>query len=117
MNGALFACKRFGRSVARFILLGVLLPNVVYLGHWGPAAASESHEAAHQTRGADEHDLHCHTGPSKCSGPQATVGSLNVNEDAGLPTPEGPVRLLFGVPAETAPEPPVSRLLQPPQAA
>jgi hypothetical protein len=115
MNGAIFARKRFGRSVARFILLGVLLPNIIYLGHWGPATAAETHAAAH-SHGTDEHDLHCHTGPSKCSGPQATVGSINVNEDPGLLTPEGTIRAMLDAPAVIVPDPLAGRLLQPPQA-
>jgi hypothetical protein len=116
MNGALFARKRLGRSIARFILLGVLLPNVAYVGHWGPASAETAHEDAHKTQTADEHDLHCHTGPSRCSGPQATVGSINVNEDSGLVTPEGTIQPTLDAPADMAPEPPSFRLLQPPQA-
>ncbi|HUF52644.1 MAG TPA: hypothetical protein VMR52_02570 [Dehalococcoidia bacterium] len=118
MNSALLARRRFGRSVARFILLGVLLPNVVYLGHWGVGTSDAAQEAAHhESHGADEHDLHCHAGPAKCAGAQATVGSININEDSGLVTPEGTIRPTLDAPAEFAPEPPSSRLLQPPQAA
>lgn len=117
MNGGVFSRARVARSISRFILLGVLLPNVAYLGHWGVTEATVTPgDVAQAQKNTDEHALHCHTGPSKCAGPQATVGALNVNEDSGLITPPNTVKPTIESPSEIAPEPPYSRLLQPPQA-
>ena len=89
----------FSRFAALVILIGCILPQVTYLGHWpvpgvtSAIAESDEHEAAAapgqpaedpEGEGGIEHELHCHTGPSKCGGPQAMVGSVWVGEDAGL---------------------------------
>ena len=52
--------RRFVRVVALVVLLGAILPNVTYLGHWTvrglePAAADTS---------ADGHATHCHGSPA-----------------------------------------------------
>jgi hypothetical protein len=117
MVGNLFARAGLGRSLARFFLLGVLLPNVAFLGHWGVSTADAAHETTHsQTPSGEEHELHCHSGPAKCTGGVATIGSINVNEDSGLITPEGTVKPALDAPAEIAPEAPYIRELKPPQA-
>jgi hypothetical protein len=125
MRGDLLRPRRAG-AISRFILLGVVLPNVVYLGHWGVESPSpaEPHAAAHAASahghdasgGVSEHELHCHAGPSKCGGPQALTGSLNVNEDAGLLTPAGSLISFTDSPDSFSPEPPAGRLLEPPRA-
>jgi hypothetical protein len=76
------------RLFALFVLAAAMLPNILYIGHWGPpTAAAHSHsQAAHHQPApeADEHAQHCHTGPAKCAGPQALAGAIWVGEDAGL---------------------------------
>ncbi|MEX0683506.1 MAG: hypothetical protein WD904_04280 [Dehalococcoidia bacterium] len=121
MTGDVFSRNRFVRSVARFILLGVLLPNFVYLGHW-TTTGTEAHETTHHHRqpdaaADDAHTLHCHTGISKCGGAQAMVGALWVGEDAGLFAPDDAPKPILLAPAAIAPEPPTLLLLQPPKAA
>lgn len=113
MNGKMFARAGFSRSVARFLLLGVLLPNVAFLGHWG---FTDDAESSHQHETGGEHELHCHSGPATCTGGVATVSAIKVGEDAGLIAPAGTVRPILDAPDMMAPEPPYARLLQPPQA-
>lgn len=121
MKAELLARRRFASSVSRFILLGVLLPNVVYLGHWpvgAEAAAAVEHEhGAPAGASTDEHTLHCHSGPSKCAGGQAMTGALWIGEDARLLDLESSARPQFESPVLIAPESPVTRILQPPRAA
>ena len=120
MKAEFLARRRLASSVSRFILLGVLLPNMVYLGHWGDGGAV-AHETAHEHGTpadvtSDEHTLHCHSGPSKCAGAQAMIGALWVGEDPGLLSTDGASRPQFGSAPQIAPETPVTRILQPPRA-
>jgi hypothetical protein len=118
MNSHMFSRARFARSISRFILLGVLLPNIAYLGHWGVAESADAPAAGHAEKvPSEEHALHCHAGPSKCAGPQAITGSIWVGQDSGLVTPDGAIRPFLEAPSVTAIEPPAARLLEPPRAA
>ena len=51
--------RRFVRVVALVVVLGAILPNVTYLGHWSIRGLSVSAEA-----GDDGHANHCHGSPS-----------------------------------------------------
>ena len=78
--------RRFVRVVALVVLLGAILPNVTYVGHWsirglGGAAAADT--------SADGHANHCH-GSSACAD-QAAYGlqwwsdaEATVSLDGGL---------------------------------
>jgi len=54
--------RRFVRTIAFIVLLGAILPNITFLGHWTirglPAPAAEA--------SADGHANHCH-GSSSCA--------------------------------------------------
>jgi hypothetical protein len=63
----------------------------------------------------DEHSLHCHTGPAKCSGPQATIGSLSITEDSALLAFDAQLRELPSIAQSPKAEPIGSRILQPPR--
>jgi hypothetical protein len=106
-------------TVAVFILLGAVLPNVLYLGHAQPAF-SQSH-AEHQSNtqqetSGEEHALHCHAGSAGCAGAQAMVGAIWVGEDSGLTPSANEARPISDASQPTAPEAPVSPILEPPRA-
>ena len=77
-----------------------------------PTAPSEN--TAPEPAG-DEHSLHCHTGPAKCSGPQATIGSLSITEDSALLVFDAQFRELPSSDVMLTTEPEGSRILQPPR--
>ena len=51
--------RRFVRVVALVVLLGAILPNVTYLGHWSIRALNVTAAAA-----GDGHANHCHGSPA-----------------------------------------------------
>ena len=51
--------RRFVRTVAFVVLLGAILPQVTYLGHWSLQGLNATAEAA-----ADGHAYHCHGSPA-----------------------------------------------------
>jgi hypothetical protein len=69
---------RLVRAGALFVLFGVLLPGISYMGHWGSAGEGHVHPGEEQTAA---HQDHCHDGPSKCSGGVATVGTIWVGDE------------------------------------
>jgi hypothetical protein len=70
---------------ALFVLTSVMLPAIVYMGHWNTAAVNHDHAGeAHNTAHAD----HCHVGPAKCSGGVSTVGTWWVGDGENGPEPE-----------------------------
>jgi hypothetical protein len=119
----------FTRFAALVILFGAIVPQALYVGHWPvPGVTSvtaeallHAHEDAegghHQDEGSPEHELHCHAGPSKCGGPQAMVASVWVGEDSGLLGLDSTPRAQSSETATLSVDPPVSRILQPPQSA
>lgn len=115
------------RFAALAILFGSILPQVLNVGHWtapGATAAQVTHvqstPAVPQSSGHDatgsEHDLHCHTGPSKCSGAQAMVGAVWIGEDSGLLGLDAPPRAQSRDTAILNADEPFARILHPPQA-
>ena len=107
-------------AVAVFILLGAVLPNMVYLGHAQPAP-SHNH-ATHQpgtpqNSPGEDHTLHCHAGPAGCAGGQSMVSAIWVGEDSGLIAPPSEARATAASSKATALEAPVIRILEPPRAA
>ncbi len=60
--------KRLVRVVALVVLLGAILPNITYIGHW----TIRGLETANAEASADGHANHCH-GSSACAD-QATYG-------------------------------------------
>jgi hypothetical protein len=60
--------RRFVRVVALVVLLGAILPNVTFVGHWSVRGL----EDAAASTSADGHAGHCH-GSSSCSD-QAAYG-------------------------------------------
>lgn len=114
------------RAGAWLVLLLAVTPNVMYLGH-GPlsVAPADAHEAsshahpgespAEDTSQAEEHALHCHTGPSSCAGSQSLTGSLWVGEDAGLLSFDATPRVADAGYIATNTETPSHKLLQPPR--
>jgi len=120
MKGEVFRRNRFARAVAVLLLLGAVLPNVTYVGHIG--AESHAHAAETASHGppgpsADEHTLHCHTGPARCAGAQALVGAIWVGEEAGLLAPAAETSTTLDTITLLTPEAPVLRILEPPRAA
>jgi hypothetical protein len=70
--------RRFVRVLALVVLLGAILPNVTYIGHW----TIRGLETAHAEDSGDGHANHCH-GSSTCAD-QAAYGLqwLTEAEDA-----------------------------------
>lgn len=102
------------RAGALAVLLGVVLPNVTYVGHWGRA---EHDEAIHDEAQAAAHAEHCHLGPSKCSGQQDFTGTWWIGrEPPTIPAAPREEPLPASV-VLAAPEPPAARLLEPPRPA
>lgn len=89
--------RRFVRVVALVVLLGAILPNVTFIGHWsirGLGAATEDPLD-------DGHAYHCH-GSSSCSD-QAAYGIQWWKEgNGGLVLTSGAERAALG---DTAPRP------------
>lgn len=54
--------RRFVRAMALIVLLGAILPNVTYVGHW----TIRGLEAASAEASSDGHTDHCH-GASSCA--------------------------------------------------
>ena len=106
-------------AVAVFILLGAVLPNMVYLGHMQPAP-SHSHDTQQpntpQDSPGEEHELHCHAGPASCAGAQSMVAAIWVGEDSGLITPPAETTTAPDSAQPTPPEAPVFQILEPPRA-
>jgi hypothetical protein len=112
----LASSRRGLRILAIVVLVAAVLPNVLYLGHSPGAEAAHEHNGA-ESRGTDEHELHCHKGPSRCAGPQSLTGSIWVGEDAGLLSLGGPVRAFAERGTASSADGVTTRILQPPRAA
>jgi hypothetical protein len=102
--------QRIVRLGAAFIMVGAMLPNVTFLGHW-PADQTHSHVTGQAD--AQSHADHCHDGPSSC-GPHALVGTWWVGDGETISLDSAP-RLVAGSEDETAAEVFPSRVLRPPQ--
>ena len=115
------------RFAALIILFGSIVPQVLYVGHWpvpgviSVTAESEEHEHEvhsgfpNEGEGGIDHELHCHTGPSKCGGPQAMVSSVWVGEDSGLLGLDSTPRAQSTDNAALKLDPPSYSILQPPR--
>jgi hypothetical protein len=115
------------RFAALIILFGSILPQVLYVGHWPvPSVTNAAAEIVEHTHdkgapvdthdeGGTEHDLHCHTGPSKCSGAQAMTGAIWVGEDSGLLGLDATPRAQSSDVTTLNVEGPFTRVLRPPQ--
>jgi len=106
-------------TMAVFILLGAVLPNVAYFGHAQPAPSHDhaSHQPnAPQNPAGEEHALHCHAGPAGCAGAQSMVGAIWVGEDSGLIDQGSETRTTLDSSQPTTPEAPVFPILEPPRA-
>ncbi len=102
--------RRFLRVLALVVLLGAILPNVTYIGHWSIGGL----ETATASANADSHANHCH-GSSACSD-QAAYGLQwwadsedALTLDGGLERAEAP----GGDPAHI--EPVIAPVYPPPQ--
>ena len=105
-------------AIAVFILLGAVVPNVLYLGHTdAPVAHSHARQlpGLPQAPAGEEHALHCHSGPAGCAGAQAMVGSVWAGEDHGLLAPAAETQRLPADNQITTLEAPVIRHLEPPR--
>lgn len=104
--------RRFVRTVALVVLLGAILPNVIYLGHWsipglpGTAAATAAH--SHD----DGHADHCH-GSSSCSS-QAVYGLKWWITGDGALTLDGGLERTEAVPSDVSHTDPLIDPLDPP---
>ncbi len=72
------------RAAAVLVLLFVVLPNVLYLGHW-PIFGDHPIRSEAQAR---EHAAHCHLGPSTCSSEAPLGQSLLAPEIPPFSTPD-----------------------------
>lgn len=100
------------RIGALAVLLGVVAPNVTYVGHW--PLGGHTHEIQDEAT-ANEHASHCHLGPSKCSGQTYFTGTWWAGQEP-LSVATAPKEELVPGSAERTPtDPPSSRLLQPPR--
>mgnify|MGYP005848907595 FL=1 len=100
------------RVGALVVLLGVLLPNVTYVGHW---SKGEHDEAIHDEAQAIVHAQHCHLGPSKCSGQQDFTGTWWIGREPPSVFAAFREEALPAAVVLAAPEPPLTRLLEPPR--
>lgn len=108
--GTLRTRQRIVRIGAVFIMVGAILPNVAFLGHW-PADEPHSHVAGEAQ--AQSHADHCHEGTSAC-GPHALVGSWWVGDGEAISL-DGEPKLAAGTEEVAETEPFASRTLKPPQ--
>jgi hypothetical protein len=100
------------RAGALAVLLGVVAPNVTYVGHW--PLAGHTHGITDEAS-ASEHAAHCHLGPSKCSGQTDFTGTWWAGQEPMVLAP-APREELVPQPSDAASlEPPAYRLLQPPR--
>ncbi len=98
------------RAVALIVLLGAILPNVTYIGHWTIRGLETANAEAH----ADGHADHCH-GASSCAD-QAAYGLQWWTEGQdGLILDGGPERAHFGEGDPSPIEPVIAPVNPPPQ--
>ncbi len=100
------------RVGALAVLLGVVAPNVTYVGHW--PLAGHTHDIVDEAT-ANEHAAHCHVGPSKCSGQTDFTGAWWVGQEPPVPAPAPKEELVHQLPDIIPSDPPSSRLLHPPR--
>lgn len=78
---AIAKTRRALRVGAALVLVFVITPNVLYVGHSGlgplPVAA---HRHLDNPAEAAEHAAHCHLGPSKCNGQSSALGISRTDE-------------------------------------
>lgn len=56
----------FVRIMSVVVLLGAILPNVLYLGHWPIRGVHGTHTHVHSDQQSQSHASHCHYGPASC---------------------------------------------------
>jgi hypothetical protein len=102
--------RPFVRAVALIVLVGAILPNVTYIGHW----TIRSLEAPTAEANADGHTNHCH-GVSSCAD-QAAYGLQWWDEGhGGVVLDGGPERAVAPGRAPSAADAVVSPLDPPPK--
>ncbi len=102
--------RRFVRAVALLVLLGAILPNVTYIGHWTVRGL----ETATAHANADGHANHCH-GSSACAD-QAAYGLQWWAEGEDAPILDGgPDRALAPEQTPSPSDPVIAPLDPPPQ--
>ncbi len=110
------------RMAALALLLGAILPNVSFIGHWGafggaPDPAAPTH-ASHDPLGpaeAEQHARHCHVGPARCSGQSSLVGTWSIGDATSGLLIDGSLALIELSVARTHAEPPRARIAHPPK--
>lgn len=100
------------KAGALAVLLGVVAPNVTYVGHW--PLAGHTHDIKDEAT-ASEHAAHCHLGPSKCSGQTDFTGTWWVGQEPTVLAAAPKEELVAQSSDTTLLDPPSSRLLKPPR--
>ncbi len=104
---------RFLRISALLVLLGAVLPNVLYVGHWPIFGETHEHLSPEE---AEEHAEHCHLAPAKCSGEATLTGTWSLGGDSVSITVDGtPVKLELAN-YIVRHDDPVTRIERPPRA-
>jgi hypothetical protein len=107
--------KRLVRLGAVFVFVMVLLPNIAYVGHWSPPAETTHAHSGQTEQQTNDHAVHCHNGPSQCSGAQSTIGTWWIGDDPNPITANEPRRGVQVDDSAIATEPPSNRILRPPK--
>jgi hypothetical protein len=110
---------RIIRWGAIFVLLMVMLPSITYVGHWDPFGVSPTHAHSlhHDPDAQQDHAAHCHSGPSTCTGPQATVGSWWIGGDPSPVTAPEPTLAVPITDDQSETQAFTARVVPPPRAA
>jgi hypothetical protein len=98
------------------IIVFALVPNILHLDHWSLGAAdAHSHTHAAPTLPADEHELHCHTSPAKCSDQPAFAGVWWLDYSGPLIVFGGLMLIAFVAALTRGPQPYGPRVTPPPR--
>jgi hypothetical protein len=103
--------RRWLQAGALVVLLCCLLPQALYLGHWG-----HGHQEISTPQEAAEHAQHCHLGPATCADGSGKV-ALHLPVAATLILAAATLFLLLTRQTTLAPQPLPQRPLQPPRGA
>jgi hypothetical protein len=98
--------------IAAIVLLAVLVPSALYMGHWPFLPGFQRSGNAAE---AHAHAGHCHAGPSKCSDGPASADPVLPEPGALAMIALGLLLLMWGQPLGMATNPLSERIKRPPR--
>ncbi len=79
--------SRLAQRGALLIFLSAILPNLLFLGHWGLLVSAEGH--SHGPAEAQAHVEHCHLDVTHCGGQPSLTGVWGLDPQERLLLPAG----------------------------